>query len=530
MTEDNPTFDGVPIFTVEHTHDDLRYVKLKVTPEYREMKPRFKHIQYLDRLYLLDSYTFVDQTTLFENYQEEIHGPALKSGPIRKDTGNFKHFNNCEVDSTSVLKYPGKGWPDACNDWFNRKERMYDWPSPELIKEIQSKGCHIAPVGRECTTHIKAPQDIVFMLNPREVDLEWRLSFSVAETILGQSLPPTLRYVFVLLKILNKMYFPPDVISTYHFKQLIYWKGESKPSSSWREEQCVLYLIEVLDRLMECAKKGFLPHYFLPSSNALSDTDDKQLEEFVTIVENISTNIVDYLQNALKRMQPLWMSHLYRQNISFAPYSLMQQIKDPKNKPNVTVEAMLKVFLEANIKLRKRIKLDKDEIPDEHRPLMNVTFLVYEIQAAKTLYYLWCEKTTSITDSPTMYDRKESDKFCQSFIQQHDCKPEFRIEFEETLDVFFRVRQSGGSLMSVYEESSLMNLLREKCYETAEEYFKGMNKKLTHFVSPDSKDSFQTLHLEKAGIITKEEMTTLCNNHARDFFKSSSQPHPKLKQ
>lgn len=528
MSEVKATFDGVPIFTVEHDVSDCRYVKLKLTSEYREIKPHFKEIQYLDRLYLLDTFTFVDEAAILENHQGEMHGPAYKHGPICKDVGNFKHYNNSEIDSTSVFKYPGNGWPDTCEKWFNR-ERKYDWPSPELVETIKSKGCHIAPVGREYAKHAKAPTDPLFMLNPIEIDLEWRLSFSVAETALGQSLPPTLRYVFVLLKILKKVYFPADIITTYHLKQLIYWKCESQPVSSWREDQCVLYVIDLLNRLTECAKKRFLPHYILSSSNALSDTDDKQLEELVISLENISTNIFEYLQNALKRVQSLaWMSRLYQRNIVFEPDTLTQQIQEPNSNPIETIEAILKVFLEANFKLRKHIKLDVDKTFDDNRPLMNVLLLVYEIQAAKTLYHLWCRKNggDGASDS-VLFDKSEFDKFCQSFLQQHGVSDsEFSDEFSETLDIFFAVGLSGGSLMSAYETSSLMQLLKEKCFEISEESSQSAQKKLD-YKSPNMQETLEdrvhALYLEKGGIITEEDIKNLGESFAKEILGFPSQ-------
>ena len=522
MSVEKATVDDVPIFTVEHENDDGRYVKLRVTSKYRERNQRWKEIQYLDRSYFLDSVTFVDETAVFDDYQGEMHGPAYKHGPKPKDGENLKHYNNVEIDSTSVFKYPGRGWPSMCDEWFSREERKYDWPPPKLLEEIQSKGCHIAPVGRENTTHVKAKTDIPFMLDPREADLEWRLSFSVAETALCKSLPPTLRYVFVLLKILKKVYFPPDVITTYHLKQLIYWKSESKPVSLWREDRCVLYVIEVLDRLTECAKKKFLPHYIMPSSNVFSDTEDKQLEELAVTVENISTNIFDYLQNALKRMQSLqWMSHLYRRNIVFAPHASPQHIQDPNNeKPKEIIEAMLKVFQEANNKVRKRISLDRDEVSHNVRTMMNVVLLVYEILSAKTLYYLW--ELKNCDDREAMFDKDKFDKFCQENINNS----EFQEEFNTTMDLFFGITLSGGSLMLAYETSSLVQLLEEKCCELSKETSASPQQALINKL-PNVQEMIearvQAMILETGGIPTEEDITRVGESIAREIFGYSEQ-------
>lgn len=116
-------------------------------------------------------------------------------------------------------------------------------------------------------------------------DGEWRISFSLAENKLGQSLSPVQRHVMVLLKIIKKAYLSDhDVISTYLLKNILFWECENRENDFWREDNSAKCLLSMMDRLEECLRKGHLPHYIMPDSNILHDEDQDKLDQAVNAV------------------------------------------------------------------------------------------------------------------------------------------------------------------------------------------------------------------------------------------------------
>ena len=57
MTENDPFVENddnkiTPIFTTEHAKDDPRYVKLRLTSEWKDLCPRYRNVSYLNRAFL----------------------------------------------------------------------------------------------------------------------------------------------------------------------------------------------------------------------------------------------------------------------------------------------------------------------------------------------------------------------------------------------------------------------------------------------------------------------------------------------
>lgn len=105
---------------------------------------------------------------------DECHGPA--------DTRMYR-IGRYAADY--VQAYKCRKWPYSALAWINRK-RKYNWPSDNLIQKMVSFGFFVVPVG-----HQHSP----------EKDMEWRISLSLQERLLMQSLNPMQYKVYVLLKI-----------------------------------------------------------------------------------------------------------------------------------------------------------------------------------------------------------------------------------------------------------------------------------------------------------------------------------------
>ena len=312
--------DRTTIFTIEHVPNDPRYVKLKLTNEWKDDHPRFKEVSFLHHSFLLQPEANPLQDIGNERglqWSNDLHGPVRKL--------LLQGIPNIESDQTAVFKYP-ISWPEPAMDWLIRP-RPNGWPTVTLIQQIFDSGCHVAPVGRgkRLGNHVDF---LEYMKNPglhksAEVtederykkktipmdETEWRISFSLAENLLGQSMPPVERQVLVLLKMIKKLYFP-EVISSYQLKNLLFWERERGDELSWVEDDSAKCLLFMLDRLHECLEKGYLPHYIIPQSNLLKYENPVGLAEAAHAVAEVRRNIVQKVVSLLKRLHSLTINHI----------------------------------------------------------------------------------------------------------------------------------------------------------------------------------------------------------------------------
>ena len=326
-TEDDKTTH--PIFIAEHLKDDPRYARLCLTEEFKKEFPRYQKNEFLNHAYLFPEgrHPFLNEQNMKWSY--ESHGPVRKL----ESTG----FIGYEEDQTNVFSYPNT-WPEPAMEWLVREksDRPFNWPSSELVQEIFDSGCHIAPVGRG--KRMREPLSLLeYARNPhanapnasnRNVmdETEWRISFSVAENKLAATVTPVQRHVMVLLKMLKKLYFH-DLISTYHLKQLLFLECERKDESFWREENLVNCLLHMLDILIDCLKRGHLPHYIMRESNLLSDAVEDVLIKASEIAVELRRNLLQRTVSLLRRLQSLtFVTHIYLQNIPFK--ELIQHLED----------------------------------------------------------------------------------------------------------------------------------------------------------------------------------------------------------
>ena len=279
-------------------------------------------------------------------FHERIHGPARQLFLKSESVMSF--------DKTVVFEYPD-AWPESAMDWLTRP-RISGWPSPALVQNIFDSGCHLAPVGRGKRA-CEPVERVEYVLNPgAEIshqsedveetlmdEREWRISFSLAENKLGQSLSPMKRRVVVLLKIIKKAYLSDhDVISTYILKNLFFWECKNRENDFWREDNTAECLLSLLDRLAECLKKRHLPHYIMPDSYLMSG--DPVLE--------VRKNIFQRTVSFLTRLQLMM----------FQSRDFLSDFNDTKvqNKPNSNEEPNNLIY--SLCQLYKKIIVDEHSV------------------------------------------------------------------------------------------------------------------------------------------------------------------------
>ena len=194
-----------------------------------------------------------------------VNGPALTYG----DTD---HVPCIEIDQL----------PKEVQTWRSR-ERRYNWPTKDTMKELKEISYHVVPVGSKHT----------LKTDPGLLDLEWRISFAEIERKLIWNMNDTQFKCFALLKAINKT-FLNEMVSTYQIKTVLLWLCEKSPEPVWKSELLIKCVITGLMDLKLYIKENFLPHYIVPDNNLflhknITNPDEKR--QALEIIEEVVNNL-----------------------------------------------------------------------------------------------------------------------------------------------------------------------------------------------------------------------------------------------
>ena len=161
------------------------------------------------------------------------------------------NFDNSLLSTDFAFAVKCPIWPDVAIEWCLRR-RPSGWPDPETLVTAINSGCHVVPIANRLSSWPL---------------VEWRFSFTVAETQLARTLSDSQRHCYVLFKVLvQHAVRPHQGLSTYCLKNIMYWAMEKIPVYYWSDEnhpglaRCFLYLI---DQVLHCLSEHDLPHYFM---------------------------------------------------------------------------------------------------------------------------------------------------------------------------------------------------------------------------------------------------------------------------
>ena len=185
-------------------------------------------------------------------------------------------------------------WPNEASEWQGRP-RHFGWPTEDDILSITDFGFHLVPIGHP---------------HSDTSEMEWRISFSIAERTLVWSFNHIQMQCYALMKIILKQFInlrcsqQNQVLCSYFIKTFLFWKYETTDGNFWREDnlrECINYL---LAEFSKCIRKGSLRHYFIPQFNLLSvkltpTAQHELLQLFDFIIESDIRILKDceYLQN-----------------------------------------------------------------------------------------------------------------------------------------------------------------------------------------------------------------------------------------
>ena len=287
-------------FTIQDGRGHLHpgYVHLLMTDPHQHAHI-FKHLDDSSGSVFIKTTPFVDRshgTTTDLIY--DAHGPASRL-TTKWALGNFSGCT--ENDRVYCLTYPR--WPGQASEWIHR-QRLSGWPPQSLIDKITTKGCHFVPV-----SHIESE-------NP---DIEWRYSFSEAETLLSQSLTNSQKQCYVILKIFCKFLFKGiPMWQTYYLKSIFLWTCENLGQDVWTPSNLAKNLFTLIDELVECLKRHEIRHYFLQGNNLISHINK-------CTVENLLDALMELRRFPLKCVSDWHRSYQY---VPLVPYFLENVFTD----------------------------------------------------------------------------------------------------------------------------------------------------------------------------------------------------------
>ena len=247
--------------------------------------------------------TFATQNTTYVNWLHfglrfDNQNPQLSQIPESlQDVYRFIQRTSCDVVPCLKLTF----WPSVAAEW---KTRDRVWPDQSVIDEIVNKGVHL--VGKAFCHD----------------DIDWRLSFSVAEVDLATRWSPAQHFVYFIFKSLFYKFLKPlssdtaaDVspsksrktyVASYTAKTVMMWTSESVDQSWWTEgnaAECLTVLLLALQSAFECRT---LDHYFVSSVNLLEGLPDVLASRVIDAVDSILADpaaIVDQLESHFEKIE-----------------------------------------------------------------------------------------------------------------------------------------------------------------------------------------------------------------------------------
>lgn len=181
------------------------------------------------------------------------NGPSF-SANIETDDPNVLTRGLAHVKSVdTVVALKCREWPKIAEEWIERR-REFDWPGGALIEEAVEKGCYLVPIGG----HQSQCEEI-----------EWRISFVLAERLLIRNMNFIQRFVYSILKTIRKEIFGhfSAIISSYIVKTAVLWVSEENDVSSWEPGFVLRYVRLCFLKILNFLQVDFCPNFFMNKCN-----------------------------------------------------------------------------------------------------------------------------------------------------------------------------------------------------------------------------------------------------------------------
>ena len=191
--------------------------------------------------------------------ETERHGPAMTT-----------HVKGVFYFDTLFALGCGS-WPTCATEWLTRTRR-FNWPPSDVIEICKSLGFILVQKGHP---------------HSDEQHLLWRLSLSRQERLLATNFNSIQLKCYILLKLIKTEVLPryirEETLTSYHCKTCMFFMIENTLVDFWKEENIADCLIACLRMILQWAKSGVCPNYFITEENMfegrLSDHHRLKLSE-----------------------------------------------------------------------------------------------------------------------------------------------------------------------------------------------------------------------------------------------------------
>ena len=214
-----------------------------------------------------------DPETVLETVLRGVYGPEKE---VAEDGFDFEAWEDDPEIQTKIETMPCvecDGWPDAASQW----PRSDCWPHGEVADMVKKVGFHLVRSG----------------VDPNEMPLGWRLSFTRAENLLMKTWNTQQRQCFLALRAFCiKNLSAKGGLGTYILKTLMLWDCEEYPpeASVW-EDELGLSVDRLLLTLRETIEDGSCDHYFLQGVNLLDHMTEPLKKSLLESFDNAITSV-----------------------------------------------------------------------------------------------------------------------------------------------------------------------------------------------------------------------------------------------
>ena len=190
-------------------------------------------------------------------------------------------------------------WPSFIRkNWINRNYET--WPSRATAARILSSGLGLVPKSSPNANS----------------NLEWSLSFSLAEIALSMDLTSSQKIAYKYLKFLATEEFNnPKILHSYHLKTVFFWTlQELPPKKKWENALIAERLLDLFYYLIKYLKVGIIPNFFVPQMNILEGISKEKLDIVLANVLNTRQTIQNPYNQLLSGRS--WIE-IYHKGINF---------------------------------------------------------------------------------------------------------------------------------------------------------------------------------------------------------------------
>lgn len=174
-----------------------------------------------------------------------------------------------------IPAFPLAGVLPCLTEWRSRllKSKAI-WPSRETIEQIYRSEYYV----------IAKPA----VVDP-EPTKDFCIGFNNAEMILAASFSAEQKLCFLLLKSLQKGFLKEfsERLTSYHWKSAFYHVLETTKAETFATHSGIFFVLkEVLDYMVTCLERRFLPHYFI-NSNLIAHFTAEECQKIISSIQTI---------------------------------------------------------------------------------------------------------------------------------------------------------------------------------------------------------------------------------------------------